>query len=398
MTTVNEALAIIKKTSYSLGAELINTEDALGRITHESIKSKQNSPPFNMSAMDGYAINCKSYNNLYKLIDETFAGNPSNKNILSGQAIKVYTGSKLPNGTKAVIVQEDIKELNNNLLFHKEKKEISGQYIRKEGIDFLKNQIIIPKRKTVTSRDIGLLLSANILKIKVYKKPNIALLATGDELTYPGKIRKEGSIYASSLYMLESLIKLSLSKCNYKALVEDDIKKIKDQFQKAKKSDIIITTGGVSVGKKDLIRKSLKELGFKEKFWKVEMKPGKPLLFGLLDNKPVFSLPGNPVSSYVCYNIFILPFIYQIFKMKKNLVMKNAILLNTINISSTRESYLRANFYNRNNTNFVRFISNQDSSLLKNLTNSNCLIKLSKKAKKKVKGSIVKILIYPDLF
>ncbi len=398
MTTVNEALAIIKKTSYSLGVELINTEDALGRITHESIKSKQNNPPFNMSAMDGYAINCKSYNNLYKLIDETFAGNPSNKNILSGQAIKVYTGSKLPNGTKAVIVQEDIKELNNNLLFHKEKKVISGQYIRKEGIDFLKNQIIIPKRKTVTSRDIGLLLSANILKIKVYKKPNIALLATGDELTYPGKIRKEGSIYASSLYMLESLIKLSLSKCNYKALVEDDIKKIKDQFQKAKKSDIIITTGGVSVGKKDLIRKSLKELGFKEKFWKVEMKPGKPLLFGLLDNKPVFSLPGNPVSSYVCYNIFILPFIYQIFKMKKNLVMKNAILLNTINISSTRESYLRANFYNRNNTNFVRFISNQDSSLLKNLTNSNCLIKLSKKAKKKVKGSIVKILIYPDLF
>ena len=129
--------------------------------------------------------------------------------------------------------------------------------------------------------------------------------------------KKDGNIYASSLYMLENLINLSFAECNYKTIVKDDKRQIKKELNKAAKSDIIITTGGVSVGKKDLIRPCLKELGYKEKFWKIMMRPGKPFLFGSLKTKPIFSLPGNPISTYVCFVIFIFPFLIKLMKLKK---------------------------------------------------------------------------------
>ena len=134
----------------------------------------------------------------------------------------------------------------------------------------------------LNARDIALLISANCKKIKVFKKPKISILATGDELIYYQMKKKDGNIYASSLYMLENLVKLSFAECNYKTIVKDDKRQIKKELIKAAKSDIIITTGGVSVGKKDLIRPCLKELGYKEKFWKIMMRPGKPFLFGSL--------------------------------------------------------------------------------------------------------------------
>ena len=198
--------------------------------------------------------------------------------------------------------------------------------------------------------------------------------------------------------MLETLIKLSGSKCVYKKVIKDNKKIIKNTLNKVSKSDLIITTGGVSVGDKDLIRSSLQELGYKEKFWKIMMKPGKPLLFGILNGTPIISLPGNPVSSYVCFYIFVLPLLYKLINVKKEILIQKATLINSISPSSRKESYLRGYYYNKKNTIFVRALSNQDSSLLNTLSKSNCLIKINKTNTVKFKGKTVEILVIPYLF
>lgn len=397
MISVKKALSIIEKFKYSVGTEYIASNKALGRIASENILSKTDNPPFNMSAMDGYAVCNKPHNKVYKVVGEIFAGHSISKKILKNEAVRVYTGSKLPQGATAVIIQEKTKVLENNFIVHTNNSLKIGQFVRKQGLDFRKNKTIIKSGKILNARDIALLISANCKIIKVFKKPKVSILSTGDELIFSEKIKKDSNIFASSLYMLEALIHLSFSECIYKTIVKDNKNKIKKALKEATKSDIIITTGGVSVGKKDLIRSSLIELGYKEKFWKIKMRPGKPFLFGILKSKPVFSLPGNPVSTYVCFFIFIFPFLIKILKLKKNYYKKIAKLDNNIKLASKRESYLRGFFYKKNNENFVKCLSNQDSSLLNMLATSNCLIKIPSN-KKYSKDMFVEIILFPPLF
>lgn len=398
MISVKKALSIIEKFKYSIGTEYIAPNKALGRIASENVLSKADNPPFNMSAMDGYAVCNKSHNRVYKVVGEIYAGHSiSKKKILKNEAVRVYTGSKLPQGATTVIIQEKTEVLDNNFILYKNNSLKIGQYVRKKGLDFRKNKTIIKSGKILSARDIALLISANCKTIKVFKKPKISILSTGDELVFSEKIKKGSDIFASSLYMLEALFQLSFSECIYKTIVKDDKNKIKKKLSEATKSDIIITTGGVSVGKKDLIRSSLTELGYEEKFWKIAMRPGKPLLFGILKSKPVFSLPGNPVSTYICFFIFIFPFLIKILKLKNNYYKKIAKLANDIKLTSRRESYLRGFFYKQNNENFVKCLTNQDSSLLNMLATSNCLIKIPSN-KKYSKYMFVEIILFPKLF
>ena len=398
MISVKQALSVIRKLKYNIGTEYIIPEKALGRIASENIISKTDNPPFNMSAMDGYAVCNKSSNNTYKVVDEIFAGNKSNRRVFKNEAVRVYTGSKLPVNTRTVIIQENTKVINNNFILLKNNNLKKGEYIRKKGLDFEKNKTVVKKGKILSARDIALIISANCKRIKVYKKPKISILSTGNELLLTKKKQKDSNIYASSLYMLEALINLSYSECNYKTIVKDEKNKIKKEIKKAIKSDIIITTGGVSVGKKDLIRSCLIELGYKEKFWKIMMRPGKPLLFGTFKNKPIFSLPGNPVSTYVCFFIFVLPFLKKILRLNTISDNKKAKLVNSIPSISKRESYLRGFYFKYKNEYLVKCLSDQDSSLLKMLAISNCLIKIPAKSIKYSKNKLVEIISLPNLF
>ena len=398
MISVKQALSVIRKLKYNIGTEYIIPEKALGRIASENIISKTDNPPFNMSAMDGYAVCNKSSNNTYKVVDEIFAGNKSNRRVFKNEAVRVYTGSKLPVNTRTVIIQENTKVINNNFILLKNNNLKKGEYIRKKGLDFKKNKTVVKKGKILSARDIALIISANCKRIKVYKKPKISILSTGNELLLTKEKQKDSNIYASSLYMLEALINLSYSECNYKTIVKDEKNKIKKEIKKAIKSDIIITTGGVSVGKKDLIRSCLIELGYKEKFWKIMMRPGKPLLFGTFKNKPIFSLPGNPVSTYVCFFIFVLPFLKKLLRLNTISDNKKAKLINSIPSISKRESYLRGFYFKYKNEYLVKCLSDQDSSLLKMLAISNCLIKIPAKSIKYSKNKLVEIISLPNLF
>ena len=397
MITVKKAITIINNTKFKISSEYIKTEESLGRVTSSNIKSGIDNPSFDMSAMDGYAVSDNPINRTFKIVGKSFAGKPLNRKLYKGEAIRVFTGSKIPDNTKAVIIQENVQKINKYLILHKNNKIEDGNFIRKKGFDFKKNKIILKKNKVINARDVGLLVSANSEKIKVYKKPTVSLIASGDELIVNNSQKKEGSVYASSMLMLESLIKLSNASCNNKSIVKDNKKKIINELIKSTKSDVIITTGGVSVGDRDLIRSSLDEIGFDEKFWRVKMRPGKPLLFGLLKGKPVFSLPGNPVSSYVCFYLFVKPFLNKLLNIESKTTTIKAKLSKNLNIINQRETYLRGFYFYKKDEVMVKPLPNQDSSLLKALANSNCLIKLPISKEPRKKNNTVEIIIISNL-
>ena len=302
MITVNQAVSIIKSSVVQLKTEYINVENSMNRILAADIKSKADSPPFDMSSMDGYAVKINKYSNQtkFKVIHEIFAGDNKNFKVLESQTIRVFTGSKMPLGANRVIIQENCKITNKSEITAKINSS-DELYIRKKGQDFKKGALILKKKHKVNSRDIGLLITSGIKKVLVFKKPKIAIIATGNELINIDKKIGKGQIYASSLYMLKELVNACNSSCKALKIIKDNEISIKNNISNLKKMDLIITTGGVSVGKKDLVKKCLEDLGMKTKFWKVKVKPGKPILFGLLNRTPVFGLHGNPVSSFVCF-------------------------------------------------------------------------------------------------
>ena len=381
MITVSQAVSIIKSSVVPLKTEYINLENAMDRILAADVKSKADSPPFDMSSMDGYAVKInKNFNQTkFKVIHEIFAGDNKNFKVMKSQTIRVFTGSKMPSGANRVIIQENCKIINKSEITVKINNS-DELYIRKKGQDFKKGALILKKKHQVNSRDIGLLVSSGIKKVLVFKKPKIAIIATGNELVNIDKKVGKGQIYASSLYMLKELVNGCNSSCKALKIVRDNEISIKRNISNLKKMDLIITTGGVSVGKKDLVKKCLEDLGMKTKFWKVKVKPGKPVLFGLLNSIPVFGLPGNPVSSYVCFIIFVIEAIKRLLPYDTNFITKSkAYPLNKFINNSERETYFRGNFFTKNNKRYVNIFKNQDSSLMKNLSIANCLVKIPAK-------------------
>ena len=246
MITVNQAVSIIKSSVVQLKTEYINVENAINRILAADIKSKTDSPPFDMSSMDGYAvkINKNFYQTKFKVINEIFAGDNKNFKVLESQTIRVFTGSKMPLGANRVIIQENCKITNKSEITAKINNS-DELYIRKKGQDFKKGALILKKKHQINSRDIGLLITSGIKKVLVFKKPKIAIIATGNELINIDKKIGKGQIYASSLYMLKELVNVSNSSCKALKIIKDNEIFIKKNISNLKKMDLVITTGGV---------------------------------------------------------------------------------------------------------------------------------------------------------
>ena len=396
MISTAKALSTIKKNTNQIDNEKVDVEKAIDRVLTIDVKSTITSPPFDMSAMDGYAIKYNKISNLlkpFKVISEVFAGDNNDVKINNQEAIRIFTGGKVPAGANIVIIQENVKVLKNKKVLINQ-ADFESNYIRKKGQDFKKGKVLLKKGKKINARDVGLLLSSGINKITVYRRPNVAVIATGSELLEPKETLKGNKIYASSLYMLKNLLQLSGTKCIGLKIIKDDEKLIKKYIRSLKNPDIIITTGGVSVGKKDLVKSTLDKLGMKQKFWKVSIKPGKPILYGKIKNTHIFGLPGNPVSTYVCYLLFVLETISRMKGQKNNYIkITKAILSDDIDNNSTRESYYRGKYLISNNQIYVHALNSQDSSLLHNLSMANCLIKVPSNLKVIKKGNTIDIII-----
>ena len=349
MIKVEEALEIILNNVCSLECEGVSILESLDRVLAEDVSSNEDIPPFDNSAMDGYAIIAFDTEGtstlkpvILEVIEDLRAGYVASAEVKTGKAIRIMTGAPMPKGTDAVVMVEDTKAEGSKVNIFKEVSP--GTNVRKAGEDVKKGDVVIRKGTVIRPAEVSMFAALGRAKVTVVRQPRVAILATGDELVNigeklsPGKIRNSNtySLYAQVLKLNCVPIVLGIAK----DVPEDVRKKMQDGLASA---DVLIVSGGVSVGDYDLVKDALEELGMDMKFWKVAMKPGKPLIFGAIDKKPVFGVPGNPVSSMISFEQFVRPALLKMSgrtRLKKPIV--RAILDQEIHNEPGRKHFVRA--------------------------------------------------------
>jgi molybdopterin molybdotransferase len=316
MITVAEAIEQILQTINPLGLERVNILDALGRVLGEDITAGRNIPPKDNSAMDGYALRFQDTIGasphqpvLLEVMEDIPAGAIPQKSIAAGQSARIMTGAPLPVGADAVLKMEDTKKDGQKIKIMAEAK--SGQDIRWTGEDVREGELVIPRGTIVRPAGIGMLASLGRSFISVYQRPLIAVLATGNELVDIDESPSPWKIINSNSYSLASQALDCGALVMQMGIAKDQREDLLARFQAAMRADVIISSGGVSVGDYDLVKDIMQEVGSRMQFWQVAMRPGKPLAFGRIGNIPMFGLPGNPVSSMISFEQFIRPAILK---------------------------------------------------------------------------------------
>tara|TARA_Y100000766_G_scaffold247971_1_gene229486 strand:+ start:1078 stop:2292 length:1215 start_codon:yes stop_codon:yes gene_type:complete len=385
---------ILKSINPINKTEKIDIKDSLNRILSKSIKAKRTQPAFNTSAMDGYATKKKYLKVIPKFLDiigETKAGDKNKFKLRKDQAVRVYTGSFLPEGCDKVILQENC-ERNEDKVHVKEVN--TENFIRKKGEDFFQNDQCLLKSSIMDFGNIALAGAMNYKLIEVYRKPRIGIIANGNELFEPGNKNQQMRQPASTKPSIISSINAWGGDAVDLGIAKDTVNSLKSKLKKGLSCDMIVTIGGASVGDYDLVYKSLKEMNFKLNFWKIKMKPGKPLMFGYLKNKPIIGLPGNPISSMVCAQLFLKQSIYKLQNHNYSENIFNFRLGKDLPKNNWRESYLRGYISkNTNDQTVVMPITNQDSSSISSYAKADLLIIREPNAKKIKKNSLVKAII-----
>jgi molybdopterin molybdotransferase len=306
MISVEQALKIIDSKTTQLLKQKIKLQDALDFVLAESILSPINMPPFRQSAMDGYALNYDETISEYKLIGEVAAGSGQEFNLKLGEAVRIFTGAAVPDSANVVAQQEIVNRIENKFTLTKEVQV--GMNIRLVGEQIKVGVTALEKGIILNPAAIGFLATLGITEVEVFSKPKIGLLTTGNELIKPGTPLSHGEIYESNSLMLETAIVQHHHNKPELVKVKDDLaatqKALSDLIQK---NDVILISGGISVGDYDFVKTALENLGVKEEFYKIKQKPGKPIYFGTLNQKLIFALPGNPASALTCFYIYVLP-------------------------------------------------------------------------------------------
>ena len=397
--TIEDALKKIKKLSKTINAfEYVNLIDSHNRILYESIKSKLEVPNFDNSAMDGYAVNfryLKNNNRNLKVIGTSLAGKPFKGKIGKNQCVKIMTGAVLPKNCNVVIMKEEVEQVDSSIIIHSKNININ-QNIRFSGEDIKPNKVLLKKYEVINSSSMGLLASQGIHKVKVFKNPIISFFTSGDEVVPVNKKLPKGKVYDSNRFTLKGM----LSKNNIDIIdlghANDSIKDIKKKFNDAiKKSDIVISTGGVSVGDADYIKDVVGSLG-DINFWKVAVKPGRPLAFGKIKDTIFFGLPGNPVSVMITFLLFVLPSINALKGIVQELKMNEAILECDLKKRQGRAEFQRGILTSKKNKQFVTSVGEQGSGILSSMNKANCLIYLPIESGKVFKEDIVKVIKFKN--
>ena len=408
MISVAQAQEIILKNISTLKEpELVRVSTCLNRISSQDIKAKENIPPFNNSAMDGFALKAKgsigaSRQNpkALEVIADLPAGYVSGKTISRGKTIRIMTGAPIPKGADSVIMVEDTRKVRSQKseVTSKEFIEIfkevkPGENVRYVGEDVKKSEIVIKKGVILKSGHMGMLASLGSLKIKVFLRPKVAILTTGDELIEikeklkPGKIRNSNaySLYAQVIKIGALPILLGIVRDNKEELRQ----KIKKGLQRA---DMLLVSGGVSVGDYDFVKEVLVDLGTKMKFWKVAMRPGKPLAFGIINRIPVFGLPGNPVSSMVAFEQFVRPAILKMAGAREVFRFHlPAIIDEVVKKKECLRYFARAVLKNKNGRLYASLTGPQGSGILKSCVLANGIMELPEDISEVHRGDCVQV-------
>ena len=368
MISVDEALAHVFDLVTPLASETIPLRHASGRVLIEPAVATRNQPPFRASVMDGYAVRDADLPGPLSVIGEAAAGHSFDGQIAQGQALRIFTGAPLPEGADRVIIQEDVSRdgdvirLNDNA--------DTKTYVRAIGADFKVGDALDAPRR-LTPADLALLASMNVAEVRVARRPRVALLATGDELVMPGETPTADQIIASNTFGLAAMVEAEGAIAHVLPIARDTEASLNAALSLTKGSDLVVTIGGASVGDHDLVGKVALGKGLDRSFYKVAMRPGKPLMAGMLDGIPMVGLPGNPVSSMVCGHVFLRPALRAMQGLPATaLPRKTAPLAAPLAKNGPREHYMRANFSDGKLTAADR----QDSALLSVLSTANALI------------------------
>jgi len=389
---VDEALARILSAGKTLGSELVRLDDVIGRVLAKDVKAKRDQPPFQSSAMDGYAARHQDLSDRLTLVGVSAAGHAYRGAVKKGQAVRILTGAPLPAGADTIVIQENVA-VDGKWVTAREIPAL-GRNIRPQGLDFKTNDLLISSGTRVSARDIGLMAAANAAVVSVRQRPRVVLFTTGDELVLPGDRPRADQIFSSNSQALAAVLSAWGAEVINLGIVRDDMKATMAAIKKAAKADILVTTGGASVGDHDYVQEALKRSDIKIDFWKIALRPGKPLMFGTKGKLCVLGLPGNPVSALVCARIFLKPLIGKMLGLDARDVPVIARVETALPANDERQDYLRATLrYEEDGARVVHMFSRQDSSMQRNLRNADCLIIRPPRAPEVAKGALVPVLL-----
>ena len=347
MISVKKAQSIINDNIRPLGSESILLKNVGNRINGQNITAPFSVPLFNNSAMDGFAVRAvdtegaKKYSPItFMMVGTSSAGTPSNITLQPGECVQCMTGGKIPEGADSIVIVENSSGFSDSKTVEIYKEANIGDHIRRQGEEIQEGDVIISMGTCITPSEIGILATFGYEKVSVMIKPKVAIFVTGNELVEPGNKIKSGQIYNSNLYMLSELAEKSGVEIVMSEVIKDDKDSLRKLLSNALQiCDIIISSGGVSMGRFDYVREIYNELGVQEHFWKVAQKPGKPLFFGTMKSSLIFGLPGNPISSLFFYVEYIHSTIHGFQKKKKDSKYR-AILTENFAVENKKHRYL----------------------------------------------------------
>ena len=377
MIPVAEAITRITGAFEPLAGETAWLGEAVGRVLAEDVVARTTQPPFDVSAMDGYAVrgrDVKLAPVTLKKIGDVPAGQHFEGTLGPGETVRIFTGARVPNGADTIIIQENTETNLQQITVLKAPRK--AQFMRPAGLDFSAGDIGLKAGQRLTPRAIGYAASMNYPSLAVRRKPRVAILATGDEIVMPGEPIGPNQIVSSNSHALAAAVKIYGGEPLNLGIAPDDRQGLKAMAAGAKGADILVTTGGASVGDHDLVQSVLGEIGLKLDFWKIAMRPGKPLIFGSIGDTRVLGLPGNPVSALVCALIFLRPAIYRMLGLANEVTPElSARIDRDLAANDERQDYLRATLCAGSSGELLASpFERQDSSMISLLVQSEALI------------------------
>jgi molybdopterin molybdotransferase len=397
MIPVAEAVARVLAGVQPLAAELVPLRAGLGRVLASEVRARRTQPPAALSAMDGYAVRAADVAQVPAVLRQVGyvpAGCAHERPIGPGECVRIFTGAPIPAGADAIVIQEDASAAGDRVTVRK--TVAPGRYVRPAGMDFADGEVGIEAGRVLNARDLGIAAAMNVPWLMVRRRPRVAILATGDEIVLPGDAIGPNQIVSSNAAALGAFVSALGGEPLDLGIARDRQDEIVERIAAARGADLLLTTGGASVGEHDLVQQALKKLGLSLDFWQIAMRPGKPLMSGRIGDMPVLGLPGNPVSAMVCALLFVRPVLRALLGLAQDTERENALLGADLGGNDRREDYLRATLtLDAADRRIVTPFKVQDSSNFLRLVRADCLLIRPPNAPPAKAGETVPILRFP---